>query len=241
MTALLPALLAGLGLAVLVRSPTASTRLRSLTPEERPAPGQGVSPLVMRAVSLVGGLGAALVLKGLLGAAVGVAIAVAGPALLGRLDSAEDDSARLAAQLPLALDLLGACLAGGSTLQDGIAAVAAAMPGPVGDRLLRVHAAVAVGSSPGDAFAALGTDGGPAGAAARALSRSADGGAPVALAVAQVAADARRAATLAARSRARRAGVQVTGPLAACFLPAFVLLGVVPTVVGLATPVLRGL
>jgi hypothetical protein len=34
--------------------------------------------------------------------------------------------------------------------------------------------------------------------------------------------------------------VQAVGPLAACFLPAFVLLGVVPVVVGVARTVLAG-
>ena len=40
--------------------------------------------------------------------------------------------------------------------------------------------------------------------------------------------------------RARRAGVQAVGPLAACFLPAFVLVGVVPVVVGVAQALLAG-
>jgi hypothetical protein len=34
--------------------------------------------------------------------------------------------------------------------------------------------------------------------------------------------------------------VQAVGPLAACFLPAFVLLGVVPMIVGVARTVLTG-
>jgi len=38
----------------------------------------------------------------------------------------------------------------------------------------------------------------------------------------------------AAAERARRAGVHVVAPLAMCFLPAFVLVAVVPVVLGLA-------
>ena len=66
------------------------------------------------------------------------------------------------------------------------------------------------------------------------MSRAAVGGAPVAAAVQQVAEDARREAAAAAERAARRAGVLAVGPLGLCFLPAFLLLGVVPAVIGLA-------
>jgi hypothetical protein len=39
---------------------------------------------------------------------------------------------------------------------------------------------------------------------------------------------------------ARRVGVLVVAPLGLCFLPAFVLLGVVPVVLGLTGPLLAG-
>ncbi|MCW2777557.1 MAG: hypothetical protein JWN17_1282, partial [Frankiales bacterium] len=60
-------------------------------------------------------------------------------------------------------------------------------------------------------------------------------------AVARLAADARAEARSAAEQRARRAGVLAVAPLGLCFLPAFVLLGVVPVVVGLAGPLLASL
>ena len=43
----------------------------------------------------------------------------------------------------------------------------------------------------------------------------------------------------AVEARAERAGVLVTGPLGLCFLPAFLALGIVPVVVGLAGPLLE--
>jgi pilus assembly protein TadC len=49
----------------------------------------------------------------------------------------------------------------------------------------------------------------------------------------------REQAAAAAEALAHRAGVLVLLPLALCFLPAFVCLGVLPTVVGLAVPALR--
>ncbi|MEO6880651.1 MAG: hypothetical protein ABI181_06810 [Mycobacteriaceae bacterium] len=54
------------------------------------------------------------------------------------------------------------------------------------------------------------------------------------------AAEQRAAAEDAAAAAAERAAVLVTGPLGLCFLPAFLCLGVVPVVLGLAAPVLRG-
>ena len=67
------------------------------------------------------------------------------------------------------------------------------------------------------------------------------GGTPVAADVALVAATAREAACAEATRRARRAGVLAVVPLGICFLPAFVLLGVVPAIIGLAAPLLAGL
>ena len=49
------------------------------------------------------------------------------------------------------------------------------------------------------------------------------------------------AAWFAAEQAARRVGVLAVAPLGLCFLPAFVLLGVVPVVIGLAGPLLATL
>ncbi|MFC4833770.1 type II secretion system F family protein, partial [Actinomycetospora chibensis] len=74
---------------------------------------------------------------------------------------------------------------------------------------------------------------------ARAARRSARSGAAVADVVEAVAADLRAEAADAVEARAERAGVMVTGPLGLCFLPAFLALGIVPVVVGLAGPLLE--
>ena len=66
----------------------------------------------------------------------------------------------------------------------------------------------------------------------RALARSATGAAPAAL-LRAVADDADAAARAAAEAAARRAAVTAVLPLGLCFLPAFVLLGIVPLVAGL--------
>jgi pilus assembly protein TadC len=240
--ALLPALLCGASTAVLVSRPHPASRLRALAPAGAPSRRpDATSPVVLKGLGALLGVALWWVVGGVTGAALGVLAAWLTPSLVGRLDDTEDEAAALARQLPLALDLLGACLAGGSGLPEAVTAVGAALGGPCGHRLDRVAAALAVGLPPGEAFRALGDDRGPAGTAARALARAADGGAPVASAVRSVAADARRETAAAATQRARRSGVKMAGPLGACFLPAFVTLSVVPTVAGLAGPMLRTL
>lgn len=71
--------------------------------------------------------------------------------------------------------------------------------------------------------------------------RSARAGSALAEGVAELADGARRRAHDDALARAERAGVMVSGPLGLCFLPAFVCLGIVPVVIGLATQTLGGL
>ena len=75
---------------------------------------------------------------------------------------------------------------------------------------------------------------------ARMARRSARSGASLADAVAELAEAERASAEDAAAAAAERAGVLISGPLGLCFLPAFVCLGIVPVVIGLAGNVLGG-
>ena len=204
------------------------------------------------AACTLAGVAVALLVTGWAGLVVGSALALAGPRLLGRLEPAGRRAEReqLAADLPLMLDLLAACLAGGAALPAAADVVAQAVPGPAGRRLAAVCAALAVGSPPAEAWALLAgpppkgrmvDDEDPLGAAARALGRATEGGAPVAGAVSRLAADARAQARSRGEQAARRVGVLAVAPLGLCFLPAFVLLGIVPVVAGLAGPLLASL
>jgi pilus assembly protein TadC len=237
---ILPVVLLGAAAAVALLRPTSGRRLRRLTSRDQPvSPSSFAKVSSPQALCVAVGLVAWWLVGGVAGLVVGAVIAAAGPRLLGRLDdTAEKEAGALARQLPLALDLLGACLAGGATLGNALTSVAAAVGGPCEQRMQRVAAALAVGTPAEEAFRELGSTG-AAGSAARALCRASDGGTPVAAAVTRVAAEARRAAAVEARKRAKRAGVLAVGPLGACFLPAFLVLGVMPTVTGLATPLLR--
>lgn len=219
---------------------------------------------------------------------------------------------RLLADLPLALDLVAACLRSGATTQHALEVVGVATGGAAGsqlkaagramrrgvpvdeacDRLLaaggaprpdaaragsgRAGAARAVGRRGGDRRAAGRREGlrhessrhesggpgrGPARysrrswradphrtgrgsnrrretrvvtATAAAIGRTESSGAKLAATLTRIGDRARQEAHAAAIAAARRAGVLAVAPLGLCFLPAFLLLGVIPVVIGAA-------
>ena len=142
--------------------------------------------------------------------------------------------------LPRAADLTATCLEAGAAPADALVAVADAIGGPVGMRLRAVSLAVRAGADLPERSQIAGADEDPLAALLRAVARATVTGAPLADSVRDVAADQRERTRWQALERARRAGVQAVGPLAVCFLPAFVLVGVVPVVVGVARTLLVG-
>ena len=193
---------------------------------------------------MVAVVGAAWVLVG------GVAGPVVGLFVVGALwlwrrrqravGAAEDlDAGEVARQLPLAADLLAACIAAGAGPVIAAQAVGEALGGPVGDALARGAAEVRLGGEPGEAWQRLASMPG-AGALARLLERADVSGLPAAGPAARLAAEARADWARTATERARRAAVMVTAPVGLCFLPAFIAVGVAPVVVGLAGGVLGG-
>ncbi|WP_030177258.1 type II secretion system F family protein [Streptomyces sp. NRRL S-813] len=153
--------------------------------------------------------------------------------------AAEFDAAEAARQLPLAADLVAACIAAGAGPVIAAQAVGEALGGPVGEGLARGAAEVRLGGAPADAWQQLASIPGAA-ALARLLGRADESGLPAAGPAARLAADVRADRSRAATARARRAAVLVTAPVGLCFLPAFVAVGVLPVVIGLAGGVLRG-
>ncbi len=66
----------------------------------------------------------------------------------------------------------------------------------------------------------------------RSLARSARTGSSISVALSHCADDLRRDRRAAADANARKVGVRVSAPLGACFLPAFFLVGILPTIIG---------
>jgi pilus assembly protein TadC len=153
------------------------------------------------------GLAAGLLVSGLSGAVVAAVVTVLGERWLrARGDGRFDEPTALTRELPAACDLLGVCLSAGVAVSR-------------------------LGADPRRAWADV-----PAELAAlgRVLVRAGESGATAAPALRALAADSRASARAATEAAVQRAGVWVLAPLGACFLPAFVCLGVVPMVLGIA-------
>jgi pilus assembly protein TadC len=160
---------------------------------------------------------------------------------LGRLEPASvaRRRRRVAADLPLAADLLAACAAVGEPLVTAVPIVADAVGGPLAEVLALIDARTRLGADPESEWRQLFVDEQVA-PLARTVVRSLSSGAPMAAGLERLADDARRALRTQSQVRARSVGVRCAGPLAVCFLPAFVLVGIVPTIVAAFGQVVLG-
>ena len=136
--------------------------------------------------------------------------------------------------LPLVLDLIAAALRSGRPLADALDLAADAARADVAGGLRRVAGLWRLGADAGQAWSVV-APGGPLAVVAPVAIRSAQSGIKIAAAFERLAAELRAERAARQAARAHRAGVLAMGPLAACFLPSFVCLGVVPVIVGIAT------
>ena len=214
--------------------------VRPLPGGPRPTPADDRRPRpreqILRLGALTAGATVWLVVDGVAGAAAGVAATVLLARWLPGLETAADRRRRdrVARDAPVAMRLLAVCLDAGRPLDHSCEVVADALGGPLADDLRQLATAVRLGSAPE-----------PAGSSAwdtavHLVLRSASSGIAVSAALDVAATEARAAAVAASEAAARRAGVLVVLPLGVCFLPAFVLLGVVPLVYGIVLELLAG-
>jgi pilus assembly protein TadC len=138
-----------------------------------------------------------------------------------------------------AFDVLAACLRAGMPVSTAASATAPSAPAALARLLNRAADLLALGAEPAAAWTSAG---GPVGNHAEALlrlaRRSASSGTALAQGVAELADQSRHDAADEASVAAERASVLIAGPLGLCYLPAFVCLGIVPVVAGLAGDVL---
>jgi pilus assembly protein TadC len=235
-------LLAGcLGLAAIVvllpvrRRRPAGGRLAGLgAPAEPRAPRDLRIPL-----SAIAGTAAALLAGGWWSLPVGAGVAYGVHRGLGRMEppAVRAERLRAVADLPLAADLLAACLRAGAPVDRAASAVGDALGGPLGERLEQVARSLRLGGTPAEAWAHV-ADVAGAGRLIGAAVRSSSSGGALAGALTRLADDLRSDRTVAAQAAAQRAGVLIVLPLGLCFLPAFLLAGLVPVVVAVLGDVL---
>jgi Flp pilus assembly protein TadB len=142
-----------------------------------------------------------------------------------------------AGQLPLAAELMAACLAAGSGPEQAADAVGRSLGGPLGMRLIRTATELRLGAEPAEAWAHFTAVPGSEGFV-RSMERAGAAGVPAVDQVTRLTAELRARRVREASVRARRVAVLVTGPLGLCFLPAFLAVGVAPVVMGLAESLL---
>lgn len=191
------------------------------------------------AIPVTAGVLATVVVGGLAGFVVGtiltmgLRVAVAANAAATHRRRRRRDSAGL----PLALDIAAACLAAGAPLAQALNAAAAVAMGELGRRLGRTSRALRLGEPVLEAFEPLS---GIVGAdrVAAAVHRSHRTGAALAGGFAEVANRLRQEQATEATAAAHRAGVWLVLPLCLCFLPAFMLAGLIPVVLSVLDSVL---
>jgi pilus assembly protein TadC len=216
-----------------LRPRPARSRLRGLHPissRRSGRLGRWLSP--SRSGPVVTAVAVAVALGGLPGLIAGGVAGALAARLLRRMESNEERARRrrASAELPLAADLLAAALRAGAPIDRAADAVGTAISGPLGIRLVRVARALRLGATAEEAWSHIADL--PAGERlGRAAVRSAASGAALAGALDRLADELRAARGAAVEAAARRVGVLVVLPLGLCFLPAFVLAGLVPVIV----------
>ncbi len=225
---------AALAAAVLVLLPS---RVEVPGGTRRVVPAAPSAPVLLSRSVTVGSavlLGAAvgLVVGGPAGALGALATAAGALVVPGRLAARSARPGALdAAEAALAGELMTACVEAGLPLTAALHQVSAAMPGPTGAALGRAAQTLAVGAEPTSALGPLLAQRSTA-RLARSLVRALTTGAAPGPVLAAASAGQRDQARSARVSRARGIGSKAALPVGLCFLPAFVLVAVVPVVVG---------
>jgi pilus assembly protein TadC len=248
-TALLCAGLAGLAVLLALRRPAGQLRritpkksrlAVAVTPVARLLRGRADAPPLVHRVLLslaciltLGVAGARIEgwLRGVVWLAVPV-VAATGVLALGWVEprSTRRRRQQLMMEVPQTLELMAACLGAGLPVRTACAAVVRTLDGPVADDLGQVLSLLQLGVSDVTAWRAL-HDHPQLGLAAADLARSVESGTSMVEGLRHHAAAARQARRSELQVQARAVGVRSVLPLMTCFIPSFMLLGIVPAVV----------
>ncbi len=202
----------------------------------RPVPGAPSAETRAQVAITAGAVVAVITLTtGAIGLAAVLTAAVAGVAYVasGRVVAPAERRrrARRLADLPGTLELMASCLRAGLPVRGAAAAVAAAHSGPIVDDIDGVLAQIAIGDAESRAWLRLADDS-AWGLVARDLARSVESGTALVELLQTHADRARREHQAAVISAARTVGVRSVLPLMTCYLPAFMLVGIVPIIAG---------
>ncbi|MGV1037232.1 MAG: type II secretion system F family protein [Candidatus Nanopelagicales bacterium] len=218
----------------LVRAQQDVTSSNSLNPRPAAPTNDAVDPRLIFAACVAGAFGCWMLVGGLMGIVLAGAILVVGPRMLAAVEPRSVRTRRQALEsaAPMVADLMAACLSSGASAGAATRTVSQALDGPASDVLAKCVTHIDLGADPTQTWSSM-TAGTALGPIARAVVRSAQSGAPLADVLVRVADDLRSARKSTLETAARSAGIKAVGPLGLCFLPAFMLLGIVPLVASL--------
>ncbi|ORM26841.1 type II secretion system F family protein [Williamsia sp. 1135] len=157
------------------------------------------------------------------------------PRWLGKKKAVDDPFAAAASY-----DLFAVCLRSGLPVAAAAKVVSQSAPPALAGILARASDLLSLGADPLQAWAVSGEADQSAAMLAAVTRRSARAGSSPVRGLEELADNQRSEAQDRAAAAAERAGVAISGPLGLCFLPAFVCLGIVPVVMGLAGKVFGG-
>jgi pilus assembly protein TadC len=143
------------------------------------------------------------------------------------------------AEVPLVVDLMVAALQAGSGPAEALERVAEVVGEAAREELQVPLARLRLGADPVSVWGSLRAHP-QLHQLGRTLARAAESGAPVADSLQRLSADLRGQRRADVEARIRQVEVKAAAPLGVCFLPAFVLLGVVPLVAGSAVRLVGG-
>lgn len=216
-----------------------SGRARRLQPPSPGTPRTG-PPIRQLGLTLAGvfAIAVAVTVFGILGGVLMVGGCVALWVRAHRSRS-RSDGVPLTTDLPVVIGLLAAGIRAGATVPVCLTSVSRAARGRLGEELAAVAERLRLGADPADAWRRSAFPE-PLASVGRDLARAADTGAPVADLLDRHVADLRRTLRSRGTARVERLGVLVVAPLGLCFLPAFVLIGIVPMAAELLSLALDG-
>ena len=195
-----------------------------------------VSTPLRVAVACGAGFAVLMLLPGPVGAVGAVGAATVGWVRSGSLEPASARRRRelLGAELPHVVDLMLSVVSVGAAPGEALARVTEVVAPPVRAELVVWVRRLGLGADPVQVWQEMAQHP-QLGRLGRTLQRSAESGAPVVASLEHLAEDLRARRRTEVESRVRQFEVRASVPLGLCLLPAFVLGGVVPLVVGAAT------
>jgi Flp pilus assembly protein TadB len=202
-------------------------------PPISPPPQVAHRPLLRLLAAAVVAAAGIVVVGGLVGIGLGcggaAVVVLVRPRLSAPLVNPDD--------VPVVVDLVAGCLSAGASLPDALDAASVAAETALRDACTVVATALRSGAPPEEAWRTWLADPWLA-PVARTAVRTSQTGAAAAADLSRTSTRLRARRRAAAQHRVRQASVWLVVPLGLCFLPAFVLVAVVPLVVGLV-PSLR--